>query len=265
MPPQSGSRVDSTTVHLAFKGKPSSRMCGQTTTNDTALFVYGTLKRGFFNYSRYLGIAESDSKAVFVGDGCTIESYPMVVRPPNQTGSSGAPQLLDEAGKGFNVMGEVYLIDESTLKAMDILEGVHRGRYRRQTIQVQFETEEGYLRHMECATYFFVAEDPSLQELPWLENYTAEHNAAYVAKPVSDEILSLCQGPSTLRASCPKERTKLLHSMSQMSLASLSTSGSSKGVMSSDSLSPLSEAEMFDQAACDFELLEISADSTEVF
>eukprot|EP00435_Cladocopium_sp_Y103_P028715 s640_g7.t1 len=120
-------------------------------------------------------------------------------------------------------------------------------------------------------------------------NYTAEHNAAYVAKPVSDEILSLCQGPSTLRASCPKEtkketqknfhvahvvwvhfvslclvllhgpnvprmyffveeRTKLLHSMSQMSLASLSTSGSSKGVMSSDSLSPLSEAEMFDQA-----------------
>lgn len=26
---------------------------------------------------------------------------------------------------------QVYLIDESTLKAMDILEGVHRGRYRR--------------------------------------------------------------------------------------------------------------------------------------
>ena len=26
---------------------------------------------------------------------------------------------------------EVYLIDESTLKAMDVLEGVHRGRYCR--------------------------------------------------------------------------------------------------------------------------------------
>eukprot|EP00438_Fugacium_kawagutii_P003253 Skav226651 [mRNA] locus=scaffold1:152157:164318:- [translate_table: standard] len=145
-------------------------MGGQTTTNDTALFVYGTLKRGFFNYARYLGVAESDSKAVFVGDGSTIESYPMVVRPPNQTGSSGAPQLLDEAGRGLNVMGEVYLIDESTLKAMDILEGVHRGRYKRllcsslsrtavavallfgstlllrQNISVQFKTEEGYLR-----------------------------------------------------------------------------------------------------------------------
>ena len=28
-------------------------------------------------------------------------------------------------------LAKVYLIDESTLKAMDILEGVHRGRYRR--------------------------------------------------------------------------------------------------------------------------------------
>ncbi|CAL1157595.1 unnamed protein product [Cladocopium goreaui] len=39
-----------------------------------------------------------------VGSSETIE-----VRPPNQTGSSGAPQLLDEAGKGFNVMGEAGL------------------------------------------------------------------------------------------------------------------------------------------------------------
>ena len=232
-------------------------MCGQTV-NETALFVYGTLKRGFFNYGRYLGRAESSGKAVFIGDGCTLENYPMVVRPANQNGSSGAPQLLDEAGKGFSVMGEVYLIDESTLKAMDILEGVHRGRYRRQTINVQFKTEEGNLRHMECATYFFVAEDPSLQTLPWLENYTSEHNAAYVAKPASDEILSLCQGPSTLRSSCPKERTKLLHSLSQTSLASCSTSGSLKGIMSSDSLSPLAdEAEFLDQATYDFEVLEI--------
>lgn len=240
-------------------------MCGQQD-NDTAIFVYGTLKRGFFNYSRYLGLAESEGKAVFVGDGLTIDSYPMVVRPPNQTGSSGAPQLLDEAGKGCHVMGEVYLIDESTLKAMDLLEGVHRGRYRRQNINVQFKTEEGNLRHMECATYFFVAEDPSLQTLPWLEKYTSEHNSAYLAKPTSDEILNLCQGPSTLRASCPKERTKLLHSMSQMSLASLSTTGSSKGVMSSDSLPQLAdEADLFVDATCDFELLEICGDSTEVF
>eukprot|EP00434_Breviolum_minutum_P034949 symbB.v1.2.030932.t1/scaffold3536.1/size54463/2 len=96
------------------------------------------------------------------------------------------------------------------------------------------------------------------QNLYKVQNYTSEHNAAYVAKPASDEILSLCQGPSTLRSSCPKERTKLLHSLSQTSLASCSTSGSLKGIMSSDSLSPLAdEAEFLDQATYDFEVLEI--------
>ena len=50
---------------------------------------------------RYLGVAESEGKAVFLGDGCTVDRYPMVVRPPNASGSSGAPQLLDEVGHAF--------------------------------------------------------------------------------------------------------------------------------------------------------------------
>ena len=57
-----------------------------------------------------------------------------------------------EAGKGLNVMGEagrrglsrvdgrkVYFIDETTLEAMDILEGVHRGRYRRPNVDGFFQ------------------------------------------------------------------------------------------------------------------------------
>lgn len=216
---------------------------------DIALFVYGTLKRGFANYSRYLGVAESNTKAAFVADGLTLERFPMVVRPPNAaTNSSGAPQLLDEAGNGSRVRGEVYMIDEDTLQAMDLLEGVHRGRYRRQYVHVQVETDKGDLRHMECATYFFIAEDPALKTLPRLENYTAEHNAAYVAKPANDEILALCRKPSTLKAQSAKELDEIVHSISQLSLASCST-----GIMSSDSLPQLAEEEV-----TDFDLLTIS-------
>lgn len=40
----------------------------------------------------------------------------------------GTPYSASEAS---DHVCEVYLIDESTLKAMDLLEGVHRGRYRR--------------------------------------------------------------------------------------------------------------------------------------
>mmetsp|Transcript_2208 Transcript_2208/g.5213 ORF Transcript_2208/g.5213 Transcript_2208/m.5213 type:complete len:233 (+) Transcript_2208:84-782(+) len=225
-------------------------MCVETPiSTDAALFVYGTLKRGFANYARYLGVAESNAKATYVSDGLTLERFPMVVRPPNPaTGSSGAPQLLDEAGNGSRVKGEVYLIDEDTLEAMDLLEGVHRGRYRRQYVHVQVETASGELRHMECATYFFIAEDPALKTLPHLENYTSEHNSEYISRPINDEILALCQKTSTLKAQSPKELSEILHSVSQISLASCST-----GISSSESLPRLAE-----EAASDLELLTIS-------
>eukprot|EP00439_Symbiodinium_sp_Y106_P067133 s23_g11.t1 len=79
-------------------------------------------------------------------------------------------------------------------------------------------------------------------------NYTAEHNAAYVAKPVNDEILALCRKPSTLKAQFAKELDEIVHSISQLSLASCST-----GIMSSDSLPQLAEEEV-----TDFDLLTIS-------
>lgn len=42
---------------------------------------------------------------------------------------------------------QVYLIDESTLKAMDILEGVHRGRYRR-CARCAVDVHEESTRHL---------------------------------------------------------------------------------------------------------------------
>jgi len=196
-----------------------------------ALFVYGTLKRGFANYNRYLRMAEHNGKARYLSTASTMNPYPMVVRPADPAiNSSGAPQLLDDPGQGFHVEGEVFLIDHDTFHAMDILEGVHRGRYCRRTIAVQLSEPRGEIREQECVTYFFAAADESTRSLPPRAAYTMEHNLNYLLKPINEEIAALCRGD----ASAPEISLPLLEgSLSKLrcnsgsSLASVSTASSS--------------------------------------
>ena len=56
------------------------------------LFVYGTLKRGYTNWQRYLGIAESHGAAHFVGSAETVEVFPMVIRPEGMAPATRAPE-----------------------------------------------------------------------------------------------------------------------------------------------------------------------------
>jgi len=188
-------------------------MCGAETREEAmALFVYGTLKRGFANHSRYLGLAESCGKAAFLGRAFTRERFPMVVRPPDPSSmSSGAPQLLDKAGQGCHVEGEVFLIDGSTLQAMDLLEGVSRGRYYRRNVAVSLQPGCAG-RWLECATFFFAEQDPCLSSLPHIASYSWEHNLAYVPKATSDAIASLCIEPSTLHQSGSSQLVKAAES-----------------------------------------------------
>lgn len=98
----------------------------------TRVFVYGTLLRGERNHG-ILGTA------TFVCEGRTLRgfslrdlgTYPALVR--------------DDAGEGC-VHGEVYLIDELTLAALDALEG-HPDHYRRTFIMLQDGmSAQAYLR-----------------------------------------------------------------------------------------------------------------------
>jgi len=87
------------------------------------LFVYGTLKRGFWN-NRLL----SDSR--FIGTGKTIDQYPMVCR--------GVPFLINHAGLGHRVLGEVYSVSDAVLKSTDRLEG-HPDWYERKMINIEMD------------------------------------------------------------------------------------------------------------------------------
>lgn len=87
------------------------------------VFVYGTLKHGYGNHrllqtATFLGVAASiaDNYALYCNG-----SYPCL-----------------KEGNG-PVYGELYEVDDHTLKALDWLEGVDSGLYKRTQISVSVE------------------------------------------------------------------------------------------------------------------------------
>jgi gamma-glutamylaminecyclotransferase len=88
------------------------------------LFVYGTLKKGRHNHD-YLEGSE------FMCDCHTNKDYTLIV--------SGLPFLVKREGQGCK--GELYRINEDTLRTIDRLEG-HPRFYKRETITV-YDLETG--------------------------------------------------------------------------------------------------------------------------
>src|SRR5689334_21389074 len=89
------------------------------------LFVYGTLKRGLPLHDRAL------SDARFEGGYRTIERYPMLIAGPWYV-----PMMLDEPGRGCQVRGELYAVDECRLAVIDALEQIGKPGNLRLTIEV---------------------------------------------------------------------------------------------------------------------------------
>jgi len=91
------------------------------------VFVYGTLKRGFYNQS-YL----EDSH--FIGEAITKDKYPMVKM------EEYFPYLINDKNTGNYIKGEVFEITNTTLKKLDILEG-YPALYTRETIEVEIQDD----------------------------------------------------------------------------------------------------------------------------
>ncbi|KHJ92164.1 AIG2-like family protein [Oesophagostomum dentatum] len=78
------------------------------------VFVYGTLKRGEPNASV---MTETEGHQRFVGVGRTKLPFPLIV-----ASKYNIPFVLNEPGKGYQIEGEVYEIDDVKLKVLDVLE-----------------------------------------------------------------------------------------------------------------------------------------------
>lgn len=78
------------------------------------LFVYGTLKKNKHN-NHYL------ENSTYIGDYCTDNNFTLYI--------SSLPYMVKRKNGG-GVKGELYKIDQSTLKLLDKLEGVPTFYYR---------------------------------------------------------------------------------------------------------------------------------------
>lgn len=90
------------------------------------VFVYGTLKKGFPNFKRYM------ASAAFLGRYRTVKKYPLVL-----FGSRYVPGMLDCPDRGHHIEGELFEVNDECLDRIDLLEGIHEpDGYRRRTISV---------------------------------------------------------------------------------------------------------------------------------
>ena len=99
------------------------------------VFVYGSLRKGFWNYESYL----KNSK--FIGKGRTKEKYAMY--------ADIIPYVVENE-KISHIVGEVYEVDEETLKRIDCLEG-HPDYYRRKKVPIILDSGE----EVEAWIYFY--------------------------------------------------------------------------------------------------------------
>lgn len=86
------------------------------------VFVYGTLKRGFYNHA----LLENSE---FIAEVITKEKYPMV------NFEEYFPYLINEVGVGHKIKGELFKVDDETFAKLDILEG-YPDLYTRENIKV---------------------------------------------------------------------------------------------------------------------------------
>ena len=90
------------------------------------VFVFGTLKEGFPNFATNKGVRVG-------GSFITVERYPLYL-----VGERFSPWLIHAAGEGERVVGQVFKVDQVTLKAMDVLERITEpDGYRRVAIDVE--------------------------------------------------------------------------------------------------------------------------------
>lgn len=144
-----------------------------------SVFVYGTLKRGFFNHHLLYSPSQSDSIANFIDIGMTAED----VFHLNLAGPYHIPYLTspkDEDVQRGRVFGEVFKVNQPMLQALDALEGVPT-HYVRETKKIRLLQSE---KEMDCFIYVKAEEESALDQSNHMESYTLRDHAKYIPPPM---------------------------------------------------------------------------------
>jgi gamma-glutamylaminecyclotransferase len=133
------------------------------------VFVFGTLKQGFPNFATNKGTRVG-------GDFVTVERYPLYL-----VGERFSPWLVDAAGEGEQVVGQVFEVDQPALDAMDVLERITEpDGYRRVAMKVRamggdLASTLDVHAYVKQRAHF----RPADARLGPLREYTLEHAALY--------------------------------------------------------------------------------------
>ena len=132
-----------------------------------AVFVFGTLKEGFPNSSANKGSRVS-------GEFRTKNQYPLYL-----VGERYSPWLVFSKGEGFQIRGQVFMVDEATLCGMDRLERIHQADgYRRVQLLVFSESTN---EEMQVFVYVKPPEqlEGMLVQLGPIAEYELKHSSLY--------------------------------------------------------------------------------------
>uniref|UniRef100_A0A7I5E9T0 Gamma-glutamylcyclotransferase family protein n=1 Tax=Haemonchus contortus TaxID=6289 RepID=A0A7I5E9T0_HAECO len=139
------------------------------------VFVYGTLKRGEPNANV---LTTTDGQHRFIGEGRTKVPYPLIV-----ASKYNIPFVLNEPGKGHQIQGEVYEIDNVKLTILDALEA-YPTLYWRQEEKILMSN------NTETTAWIYLMRKwrPDIYEhaTPMMSNYSSkgDHGREYVVRYV---------------------------------------------------------------------------------
>ncbi|MEK8034468.1 gamma-glutamylcyclotransferase family protein [Ideonella sp. DXS29W] len=134
------------------------------------IFVYGTLKQGFPNFHLNPGQRVP-------GQFRTIDALPLyVVQLPHE---DRAPWLMQAPGQGHQVIGQVFQVDDATLRSMDRFEEVGQ--------------PTGYVR-CEVRLEAIDASGEVLRAQAYLKPVEQMRDCLAVEGPFAEYTLELCEG-----------------------------------------------------------------------
>lgn len=138
------------------------------------VFTYGTLKKGEPN----CGVLKPQ-KNKFVGSGRTKMKYPLVVATRHNI-----PCLLELEGTGFNVSGEVYLVDDEMLRELDDFEEAPDVYQRIETDIEMTHVSDDFKHlavdgHIKCWAYKIKNFKQELLARTFLSNYSSSEQKSY--------------------------------------------------------------------------------------
>jgi gamma-glutamylcyclotransferase (GGCT)/AIG2-like uncharacterized protein YtfP len=170
-------------VLVTRRRRHRSELAAERATRPHIMFFYGTLKSGFHWNTKFL------SRCQLMGAATTVDPMALVV------GDSGVPYLLGDIDSDYQpksvhqIRGEVWRVDDVSLKGLDEYEGISKGYYSRRTIDVIISNTKGSKRAANSSSsviradvYVMNTSPQSLRDKDFIPEYTLDiHRRHYHA------------------------------------------------------------------------------------